>query len=208
MGLFLLSAAGISLTGVMLPGPMTAATIAKGYSDRHAGVRIAAGHAVIEVPLIAIMAAIYFGSGSLAGSPRVETIIYLAGGLVLIYLGSRMFRATGEATHAIGGDTQPHRTDQRRQHERRFMGPSALPGHQHQRQDQKYPGPGCIADCTDISHPNVSLSSRLEESSRLPVPPPLHARQTGRALTLSPIHTPDYSAAVKKNTTPLHGICS
>jgi threonine/homoserine/homoserine lactone efflux protein len=86
-----------------LPGPMTAATIAKGYSDRHAGVRIAAGHAVIEVPLIAIMAAIYFGSGSLAGSPRVETIIYLAGGLVLIYLGFRMFRATGEATHAIGG---------------------------------------------------------------------------------------------------------
>jgi threonine/homoserine/homoserine lactone efflux protein len=103
LGLFLLSAGGISLTGVMLPGPMTAATIAKGYSDRHAGVRIAAGHAVIEIPLIAIMAAIYFGSGSLAGSPRVETIIYLAGGLVLIYLGFRMFRATGEATHAIGG---------------------------------------------------------------------------------------------------------
>lgn len=103
LGLFLLSAAGISLTGVMLPGPMTAATIAKGYSDRHAGIRIAAGHAVIEVPLIAIMAAIYFGSGSLAGSPQVEMGIYLAGGLVLIYLGFRMFRATGKATDAIGG---------------------------------------------------------------------------------------------------------
>jgi threonine/homoserine/homoserine lactone efflux protein len=103
LGLFLLSAAGISLTGVMLPGPMTAATIAKGYSDRHAGVRIAAGHAVIEIPLIAVMAAIYSGSGSLAGSPRVEMIMYLAGGLVLTYLGFQMFRATGEATAAIGG---------------------------------------------------------------------------------------------------------
>jgi threonine/homoserine/homoserine lactone efflux protein len=47
LGLFLLSAAGISLTGVMLPGPLTAATIVKGYSDKHAGAWIAAGHAVI-----------------------------------------------------------------------------------------------------------------------------------------------------------------
>jgi len=57
LGLFLVSAVGISLTGVMLPGPMTAATIAKGYSDRNAGALIAIGHAVIEIPLIV---AIYF----------------------------------------------------------------------------------------------------------------------------------------------------
>ena len=37
LGLFLLSAVGISLTGVMLPGPLTAATIAKGYGDKNAG---------------------------------------------------------------------------------------------------------------------------------------------------------------------------
>ena len=55
LSLFLLTAAGISLTGVMLPGPMTAATIAKGYSDKHAGAWIAAGHAVVEVPIIAII---------------------------------------------------------------------------------------------------------------------------------------------------------
>jgi threonine/homoserine/homoserine lactone efflux protein len=103
LGLFLLSAAGISLTGVMLPGPMTAATIAKGYSDRHAGAWIAAGHAVIEIPLIAVIAAIYFGSGHFISSPQVEKVIYLVGGLMLLYLGSRMFRATGEAPGAVGG---------------------------------------------------------------------------------------------------------
>jgi threonine/homoserine/homoserine lactone efflux protein len=103
LGLFLLSAAGISLTGVMLPGPMTAATIAKGYSDRHAGIRIAAGHAVIEIPLIAVMATIYFRSGSLASSPQVETVIYLVGGMMLLYLGFRMFRANRVAPGVVGG---------------------------------------------------------------------------------------------------------
>ncbi len=100
LGLFLLSALGISLTGVMLPGPMTAATIAKGYGDKHAGVRIAAGHAVIEVPLIA---AIYFGFEHFVDSPQVETGIYLAGGLMLLYLGFRMFRATRETLGTVGG---------------------------------------------------------------------------------------------------------
>ncbi|MGD2065497.1 MAG: LysE family transporter [Dehalococcoidia bacterium] len=103
LGLFLLSAAGISLTGVMLPGPMTAATIAKGYGDRHAGIWIAAGHAVIEIPLIAVMAAIYFRSGGLATSPQVERIIYIVGGVMLLYLGFRMFRANRVAPGVAGG---------------------------------------------------------------------------------------------------------
>ena len=100
LGLFLLSAAGISLTGVTLPGPLTAATIAKGYNNKHAGAWIIAGHAVIEIPLIA---AIYFGFGHFIGSPQVEKGIYLAGGLMLLYLAFRMFRATGEATSVMGG---------------------------------------------------------------------------------------------------------
>ena len=99
LGLFLLSAALISLSGVMLPGPLTAATIARGCGDRHAGAWIAAGHAVIEIPLIA---AIYFGFERFIVSPQVETGIYVAGGLMLIYLGFRMFRAAGEALTGRG----------------------------------------------------------------------------------------------------------
>jgi threonine/homoserine/homoserine lactone efflux protein len=103
LGQFLLIAAGISLTGVMLPGPLTAATIAKGYSDKHAGAWIAAGHAVIEIPLIAVIAVIYFGSGHFISSPQVEKVIYLVGGLMLLYLGFRMFRATRQTPSAVGG---------------------------------------------------------------------------------------------------------
>jgi len=100
LGLFLLSAAAISFTGVMLPGPMTAATIAKGYGNRDAGALIAVGHAVIEIPLIA---AIYFGFGHFLGSPQVVKVMYIVGGLALFYLGFRMFRTAGDAVGEIGG---------------------------------------------------------------------------------------------------------
>jgi threonine/homoserine/homoserine lactone efflux protein len=103
LGQFLLIAVGISLTGVMLPGPLTAATIAKGYSNRHAGAWIAAGHAVIEIPLIAVIAGIYFGSGHFTSSSQVEKIIYLVGGLMLLYMGFRMFRATRAMLGVVGG---------------------------------------------------------------------------------------------------------
>ncbi len=100
LSLFLLSAAGISLTGVMLPGPMTAATIAKGCSDKHAGAKIAVGHAVIEIPLIA---AIYLGFGHLINLPYVVEVIRIAGGLMLVYLGFRMFRAGGNMPGQVSG---------------------------------------------------------------------------------------------------------
>ena len=100
LGIFLLSAAGISLTGVMMPGPMTAATIVKGYSSKHAGIPIAVGHGVVEVPLIV---AIYFGLGRLIGLPQVMQGIYIVGALVLFYLGYRMLRTADNAVEDIGG---------------------------------------------------------------------------------------------------------
>ena len=100
LGIFLLSAAAISFTGVMFPGPMTAATIAKGYHDRNAGVWIAVGHAVVEIPLIV---AIYFGFGYFIDSPWVVKVIYMLGGLMLLYLGFRMFRAIGRMPGKVDG---------------------------------------------------------------------------------------------------------
>ena len=100
LGLFLLSAAAISFTGVMFPGPMTAATIAKGYHDKNAGAWIAVGHAVVEIPLIV---AIYFGFAYFIEFPLVVKGIYIAGGLMLLYLAFRMFRTTGKMPDKIGG---------------------------------------------------------------------------------------------------------
>jgi len=93
-GLFLLSAVGISLSGVMAPGPLTAATITKGYRDKYAGSFIALGHAAIELP---IMALIYFGFARFISSPEVKNIIGLAGGLLLIFMGAMLFRTMRKA---------------------------------------------------------------------------------------------------------------
>ena len=86
--LFLISAAGISLSGVMLPGPLTAATIAKGYSDKNAGAFIGIGHGVIELPIIAL---IYFGFASFLADPLVKQITGVAGGVLLIFMGTMIF---------------------------------------------------------------------------------------------------------------------
>ena len=86
--LFLLSAAGISLSGVMLPGPLTAATIAKGYNDRNAGVMIGIGHGIVEIPIIAL---IYFGFAAYLADPVVKMVTGVAGGLMLVVMGLLIF---------------------------------------------------------------------------------------------------------------------
>ena len=86
--LFLLSAAGISLSGVMLPGPLTAATVAKGYNDKNAGAMIGIGHGIIEMPIIAL---IYFGFADYLADPLVKMITGLAGGLMLVAMGLLIF---------------------------------------------------------------------------------------------------------------------
>ena len=54
---FLLTATAISLSGVLAPGPMTAATLAAGTRSRHAGAIIALGHGVVEFPLMLVIIA-------------------------------------------------------------------------------------------------------------------------------------------------------
>ncbi len=59
--LFLGSVIFLSASGVMMPGPVTAVTVAKGSQRKWAGVLVAIGHGIIEIPLILL---IYFGLAS------------------------------------------------------------------------------------------------------------------------------------------------
>jgi threonine/homoserine/homoserine lactone efflux protein len=92
--LFVASVIGISLTGVMMPGPVTAVTVAKGYRAKGAGGLIALGHILIEIPLIVL---IYFGLARYLSTPGVKIAISLAGGLMLIWMAFYMFKAAGRA---------------------------------------------------------------------------------------------------------------
>ncbi len=80
---FLLQAIGISLSGVMAPGPLTAAAVAMGARSRYAGTFIAVGHGIIEFPLMIL---IILGMGKIFESTKTQIVIGLAGGTFLLIM--------------------------------------------------------------------------------------------------------------------------
>lgn len=88
----------ISLSGVMTPGPVFAAAIAKGYKDQSAGIKIAIGHGLVEFPLMAL---IVLSLGYIFQNTAVKMGIGLVGGLLLVFLGILMVRSRKEIA---GGD--------------------------------------------------------------------------------------------------------
>jgi len=101
LSLFLISTAFISLTGVMMPGPVFAVTVAKGYRNKIAGALIAFGHGVIEFPLMAL---IYVGFGQFFSFSLTKLAIGVVGGIMLMYMGAEMFRARGKTQEGVGGN--------------------------------------------------------------------------------------------------------
>lgn len=90
LGIFLLEAVTISLSGVMAPGPMTATTVGKGSESPHAGAFIAFGHGIVEFPL---MVALFYGAGYVLNQLAVKAAIGLLGGAFLLFMGIGMFRS-------------------------------------------------------------------------------------------------------------------
>jgi threonine/homoserine/homoserine lactone efflux protein len=98
--LFLVNVLGISLSGALAPGPVTAAAIGMGARNRFAGVLMALGHGLVEFPLMILLA---LGVGGLLTWPSVSIVIGLVGGGFLIFLGVQMFRGLATA----GADAAP-----------------------------------------------------------------------------------------------------
>ncbi len=72
----------VSMSGILMPGPMFAVTLAEGKKNRFAGFEISAGHAAIELPIIILL----FLSGTLIDIGSARHILFLTGGLVMLYL--------------------------------------------------------------------------------------------------------------------------
>ena len=102
--LFLGLVAFISLSGALMPGPIFATAVAKGSRDKHAGMKIAAGHAVIEIPLVA---AIFFGFEAVLKDDAVFAAIGLVGGAFLFYMGLSMMRTKIEDGQYQGSKLGP-----------------------------------------------------------------------------------------------------
>lgn len=102
--LFLGAVLGISVSGAMAPGPVTAVTIAKGHDSSKEGLFIALGHGIVEVPLII---AIALGLSVVFKHPWWKFFIGIVGGGFLVYMGTTMIRdrhsmAAGEQKVAMG----------------------------------------------------------------------------------------------------------
>ncbi len=91
---FILTIVGISLSGVMAPGPITAATLAAGERNRHAGAWVCVGHILVELPLILLIAA---GLGTFLESKVIRAGIGLVGGLFLLLMGVQLLASLRKA---------------------------------------------------------------------------------------------------------------
>jgi len=85
--LFLISVFLISFTGAMMPGPVTAVVIANAKRTPWAGFIVAAGHAVVEIPLVVFLA---FYAANFMENSVVHAIVAFAGGAMLVILGIDM----------------------------------------------------------------------------------------------------------------------
>lgn len=88
----------ISLSGVMAPGPATAATLAIGTHRQHAGLWIAVGHAIVELPLIVLVVL----GAQMFQAPWFRIGVGLAGGAILLIMAAMLIqdiRQPGHASH-------------------------------------------------------------------------------------------------------------
>ncbi|MGC8960454.1 MAG: LysE family transporter [Chloroflexia bacterium] len=91
--LLLAGTATISLSGVMMPGPVFAVTVARGRTSPWAGSLVALGHGAVEFPLMALVA---WGLASFFQERPVQIAIGLAGGAVLVWMGYGLLRSRPE----------------------------------------------------------------------------------------------------------------
>jgi len=96
---FLVSVFLISFSGAMAPGPVTAAAITHGAKSKYAGISLALGHAVIELPLIII---VVLGFNRLLASHHILNTIGLLGGAFLLYMGIGLFRDIKKPGYSAG----------------------------------------------------------------------------------------------------------
>jgi threonine/homoserine/homoserine lactone efflux protein len=100
---FLASVAVISLSGVLLPGPLFAVTIEKAAKSKTAGALIAVGHGIVEFPLMFL---IFFVLSEFTIPDFVQVAVGLLGGLMMMFLGVQTFRNRNKANNQVACSSQ------------------------------------------------------------------------------------------------------
>lgn len=80
----------VSVSGVLMPGPLTAAVVVRSYSDKWAGAKVAIGHAFVEFPLFLVIA--LGASAFFEQNITIVDVIGLIGGAYLLFFAITMLR--------------------------------------------------------------------------------------------------------------------
>ena len=87
--LFLASVLLISLTGVLMPGPLFAVTLEKASKSKISGALISVGHGIVEFPLMFL---IFFVLSRFEIPNLVQVAVGLIGGALMVFMGVQTFR--------------------------------------------------------------------------------------------------------------------
>ena len=87
--LFLASVLLISLSGVLMPGPLFAVTIKKAATSKFSGALIAVGHGIVEFPLMFL---IFVVLSQFSIPSFVQIAVGLIGGFLMVFMGIQAFR--------------------------------------------------------------------------------------------------------------------
>ena len=95
---FLIETVIISLSGVMAPGALSAVTINHGMRNSRAGVSVAIGHGVVEMPLLVL---IYYGVGALMYISGFQITIGIIGGVLMAWMGVSIMLGSGTVVSPV-----------------------------------------------------------------------------------------------------------
>jgi len=104
LSVFLGSAIVISLSGVLQPGALTAATVSAAARRRWAGAWVAIGHGVVELPLMLLVVQ----WADRLSDPRVGAAIGAVGGAFLLWMAWGSFRNAARPSEQAAGETTRH----------------------------------------------------------------------------------------------------
>jgi threonine/homoserine/homoserine lactone efflux protein len=96
--MFLASVLLISLSGVLMPGPLFAVTLKRAEKSKYSGLLIALGHGLIEFPLMFL---IYFVLSMYEIPAIVQVVVGLVGGGMMVFMGVQMFRSRHKREEAM-----------------------------------------------------------------------------------------------------------
>jgi len=96
--LFLSSVLLISLSGVLMPGPLFAVTIKKAATSKISGALIAVGHGLVEFPLMFL---IFFVLSQFEIPTLAQVAVGLVGGALMIFMGVQAFRGRHKREDAL-----------------------------------------------------------------------------------------------------------